>query len=498
VLKSKPDVLKKATQAIEQKWKQNIDNLNPDPNPYSVPESLEEFVRACRIRTGSGYQLFELYDYQVELLKLLDLYSDIIVIKDRQLGVTEVLAAFAYYKSLTDPAYSSAFVSITQDKSAEIASRVNGMASRAWKIKWAKNNQSELHPLGCGIMRFLPCKVDAARGLPAVNAYVLDEAGALDDFTELYAVGASCQATVPDDRRRTVLNTTIPIDGMANPVWGMFATDNETPALEYIRAARGAGTNCGIPGMYHWVDRSGCCKIIIGHKAHPLYGQDPDYLENVRIKKKIPMAIVQRENNLGIEVAGNSLFNEASIVSQSIGNYADPLPNRKYMAMVDPNFGGSDRWVTLIFDVTESPISLVAEYAESDRSVEYSEDISIDLCDRYKVAAIAVESNSGGKIVVEDFHRKRPNLSIMLTLTSNSSKRTNTDRVAFAIEQGHLIYPSEWGGMREMRSFSASTREAVAGEKDDRVMALAAGFAHLNDVRSIQESYPSTFDGDPL
>jgi hypothetical protein len=37
-----------------------------------------------------------------------------------------------------------------------------------------------------------------------------------------------------------------------------------------------------------------------------------------------------------------------------------------------------------------------------------------------------------------------------------------------------------------MRSFSAQHREAVSGEKDDIVMALAAGFAHIDEVRKIR------------
>lgn len=410
----------------------------------------------------------------------------VIIIKDRQLGITEVMAAFAYYQCLTDPAYSAAFVSINQDKAAEISQRIDGMAPSNWGVKWRKNNGSELHPEGCGIMRFLPSTKNAARGFPSVNMLAYDEAGFLEYFAELYGNGTSAQESVPVARRKIILNTTIPEAGLSHPVWQMFASDNDIAALDFIRQAREGETNCNIPGMLWWIDRSGCCKVIIGHKVHPVYGADPNYLESVKERRKIPDAIAQREHNLGIESAGSSLFNAAAIDLQSIGQWSEPIPGRRYIAMVDPNFGGADNFVSLILDITDPVASLVAEYAESDKSVEYSEGKTLELCDKYGVLAIAVESNSGGKIVVEDFQRKRPSLNVLLTLTSNSSKRTNTDRVALTIEQGQLIYPPAWGGIQEMRSFSAQHREAVGGEKDDRIMALAAGLAHLDEVRKIR------------
>jgi hypothetical protein len=466
---------------------EEVDDLNPDPNPFQVPETAEDFIRACRIRTGAGFQRFDLYHYQVELLRLLMAHPMIIVIKDRQLGITEVLAAFAYYQCLTDPAYSAAFVSINQDKAAEISQRIDGMAPNDWGVKWRKNNGSALQPEGCGIMRFLPSTKNAARGFPSVNMLAYDEAGFLEYFSELYGNGTSAQESVPVDRRKIILNTTVPEEGMAHPVWGMFASDNgDESALGRIKEAREGGTNCGIPGMIHWIDRNGCCKVIIGHKVHPIYGKDPSYIQSVQDRRKIPLAIAQREHNLGIEVAGSSLFNEAAIERQAIGAWSPPIDGRRYMGMVDPNFGGADNFVTLILDITDPIASIVAEYAEADRSVEYSEDKSTALFDAYKVLAVAVESNSGGKIVLENLQRKRQGVEFLLTITTNSSKRTNTDREALAVEQGLLIYPPDWKGRAEMRGFSAKDREAVSGEKDDRIMALAAGLAHLEDVRKLR------------
>ena len=77
------------------------------------------------------------------------------------------------------------------------------------------------------------------------------------------------------------------------------------------------------------------------------------------------MAIAKREHDLGIETAEGSLFSSEAVERQAVGAWSGPIAGHHYIAMTDPNFGGSDNWVTLVFDVTASPYSLVAEFVES-------------------------------------------------------------------------------------------------------------------------------------
>lgn len=460
--------------------------IAPPFNPYGLTDDLAEFIGSCRIRSGAGFVLFKPYDYQKELLEIINTHSGIIIIKDRQLGITEILAARSLYRALVDPAYTGAFVSIGQDKSSDIRERAKGMPTIS-QLEWEKNSGKALKPVGGGSILFLPSTDNAARGLPSVTELVFDEAGFPRNFTELYGAGTAAQEMVPQEIRKTIICTTIPEDGEANAVWGMFAADNDRSALEALRQARVGDSNCNIPGMVWWTDANGWAKVVIGHKVHPKYGKDPSYIDSVIERRKIPRAIAEREHNLGIEQAGSSLFNSKAIEQAGIGSWSDYVAGRKYMATVDPNFGGHDRFVCLILDITEpSQTSIVAEYALSDKSVEYSESKTLELCDRYRVVACAIESNSGGKIVIENLARRKPSLELRLTNTTHQSKITNTDRVALAVEQLQLIYPKDWQGIPEMRSFSARSREAIAGEYDDRVMALAAGFAHLEELRNIR------------
>jgi phage terminase large subunit-like protein len=146
---------------------------------------------------------------------------------------------------------------------------------------------------------------------------------------------------------------------------------------------------------------------------------------------------------------------------------------------VDPNFGGDDRFVAQVWDLSGGVPSLVAEYAEAQRSVELSTMAVLDFCDRYKPVLVAVEGNSGGKVVLENLSKRRPFVRFENINTSRVSKVTNTDRIAIAVEQSEAIYPKDWEGVREMKYFSLREREAITGH-DDRVMAMAMAFAVLD------------------
>lgn len=67
-------------------------------------EMLEEFIRSLWIKHPTkGKISFELYDFQVELLKKFISKNHLVLLKSRQLGLTELTAAYALYIALTKP-----------------------------------------------------------------------------------------------------------------------------------------------------------------------------------------------------------------------------------------------------------------------------------------------------------------------------------------------------------------------------------------------------------
>jgi hypothetical protein len=473
----------------ESKARQNIE---PILNPYNISKDFGEFLSTCRIRSGVSIVPFKAYDYQLELNRVIDGHPGVMIIKDRQLGITELLGGRMLFKMLHNPAFLTALISISQDKASEVSGRVKEMAS-ALGIEWEKASSKKLKPVGCGESQYLPSTDNAARSLPSITEFNVDEAGFIDTFEELYGAGTSAQEMVPEEHRKTILNTTVPPSGTLSEFWGMFDDANgDIDAIEMVRKAREGETTCNIPGMVWWTDSNGWAKVVLSHRVQAKYNY-PGYLEDVCKRRKIPMTIAQREHNLGIETAEGSLFNSEAIARQAIGQWSEPVAGNHYIAMTDPNFGGSDNWVTLIFDVTASPYSLVAEFVESERGTEYCRSKSLELSDRYDVLFHAIESNSGGAVLSENMIVQRPGLKVLLTNTSRTSKIVNTDRIAFALEQGEFIYPADWQGINEFKRFSLKDRAATGASKDDRVMALAAGWAWIEEaVPKIAGGYFST------
>ncbi len=453
-----------------------INSVEERYNSYNVPLSCSEFLSSCRIRSGVGFVRFVVYPYQKALLDIIDSHSGTIIIKDRQLGITELLAGRALHQMFLNPAYAGALISISQQKTSEVRDRIKSMPTTT-NFEWEKNSGAAIKIVDGGSFSLLPSTDNAARGLPSVAELYFDEAGFPANFAELYGAGTAAQEMVPIEFRKTIICTTIPPDGSANAVWRMFAQDNDRSALDALKEARGGGGS--VPGLVWWTDRNGWAKVIISHTAHPIYSQAKNYIDDVCERRKIPRAIAEREHNLGIEQASSSLFHDMAIDASQTSTWQGHKLGRKYFAMIDPNFGGSDNFVMLVFDITETRNQLVAEYAESDRSIEYSVGHCLKVLEFYRIKLLAIESNSGGKIVHERLIEHRPDIETLLTLTTHASKKNNTDRIALALEQGEIGYPEGWAGMGEMSAFSATEREATVGEKDDRVMAMAAGWAHM-------------------
>jgi hypothetical protein len=448
-------------------------------NPYKISSDYGEFLRSqCRIRSGNKVIPFLPYEYQTEIARIIDSHRGVVVIKTRQMGFTECVAAKFLHKALLNPAYAAVVLSMGQSESSNVAVRIQNMPAKIPDLRWVTKSKMELQPLGCGKVWFRPSTDNAARSLESVSDIFIDEHAFIDNAEELYASAAPTQEAVGEDAR-TIIASTISPSGEMSTFWQMFSADNNCDAREMLERVRE-----GIEEpLTWWVDKSGWAKVILHWKANPVYSAIPDYLEKTKREKKLTDDKLQREYNLGLPMSGGKLFPERAITQSAKGKWEKPQSDRVYVGAIDPNFGGADFFTTEIYDVTEKPYRLVAEYHECDRAVTYSIDRSINLFDAYNPIAIAVESNSGGTIVAEKIIEARSHFDVRLVNTNARSKVINTDRVAILLEQGELLFPSDWIGLREMRGFSLKDRRAIAGH-DDCVMCCAIASTLFDEVEA--------------
>jgi len=179
----------------------------------------------------------------------------------------------------------------------------------------------------------------------------------------------------------------------------------------------------------------------------------------------------------------NSLFDVTAVDRQSVGEWTKPQRKHFYLAMIDPNQGGNDDWDFQVWDITTTPLELVAAWHENKRLPTYCRAECLKILDEYdrigKVVMLVVEKNNGGLSQAESFIEARPKLRVEVVNTGTTSKLMNTDRISLMVGDGDVIYPSDWHGIKQMKKFSRTLRMAIDGEKDDAVMSWAVGFGML-------------------
>ena len=442
----------------------------PKAQPFPVPTDFAEFAETCcTIRSGSEFVPFKLYSFQIELAKLIRLYRRVVVFKVRQVGASEVIGGTMLQDSLLNPGYSGVVLSIGQNESSKIAGRIKAMPMGVPGLRWDSNSTQELKPHGGGSVLFRPSTPYAVRSLPSVTTLFFDEVDYIARISELYA-GATPAQKMAGDNARTIMVSTMGPDGELGFLWKMLTMGND--GIDIAQQVEIARTK----GFHYWVDSNGWCKVLLHWKAHPVYSLNPRFLEDTQREEGLTDDQLGREYDLRVPKAGSSLFDPACVDRQAVGSWQPPNPKLNYLMGIDPNFAGADYFVAQVWCLSGTAPMLVAQYRENNQAIEYSLNEVYRLIQDYRPTLVAVESNSGGIIILERLTILLPDTRFEKVITTQTSKIQNTNRLSIMVRQGELIYPSDWSGISEMKHFSASKREATTGH-DDSVMAAAVAFA---------------------
>lgn len=473
-----------------------IQRRDRDDASLSVPTDFVEFAAHCTIKSGSEFVPFHLYDYQVLLGELLDKYPKHAWFKTRQLGASETIVCKMLQRSLLNPAYTGVTFSIGQKESSKLADRAKKMP-QFHGLEWQYESGQRLKAVGGGDLFFYPSTQNAARSLSSVTDELFDEAGFIPKFDSLYSSATPAQKMAGDKAGRYLVST-MPEIGTLSPWWQIFASDcpgdiDLEQKIAHVREGRGEYG----AGIDWWIDNAGWCKVLVHWRSHPIYCDIPEYLSKIKTEEKISDEQLYREYDLRIPKNSGSLFNMECVQRQAVGEWRSPEKGRKYFVGIDPNFGGADYYVALVFDITTYPYQLVHQLRIHRQTNTYCEEKVLQVIDAYNPVLVAIESNSGGIVLAEHLQVKRPHLRVEKVSHSAVSKRINTDRVAIAIESGDVIYPADWEfchGFKdndqgtvtsmppEASQFLASSREAANGH-DDTVMAFSVAWAWV-DVAS--------------
>jgi hypothetical protein len=467
-------------------------------DPLPTLEEFEAFAAQCVIRSGVRLISFsQLFEYQRSIALIASKYRGIWLVKDRQLGLTEILICWMLCRAAKNPAYAGCSFSITEKDANKLSHRVKRMPSQQRDFVWDIDSVGVRKPQGGGEMNFRPSTENATRGLESIWDLFFDESGFVQEsiVSEMYASSSPSQEMVGSDAR-TFIVSTIPPSGRDSWFWQQGEEHNPKgiDLEEKLKIAQDGGFFNGttialptIPGFCAWEDESGWCKVVIGHKAHPVYGKNPNYVNEQRVKKKLTREQAEREHNLGLPAQGGSLFSINLVPTYAIAQWQAPKLSHRYLMGIDPNFGssGGDSFVIQVWDTTSYPIALVAQHSDNQHSTSYNRAKAAELIEQYNPAIVAIESNAGGTPIAEELARVCPRTRFELINTSEVRKRLMTDRIALALEQGDVNFPIDWEGIDQIKRFSAATRKATTGH-DDQVMAWAIAFTFIDEIVTIQ------------
>lgn len=445
----------------------NIENLKP------VPESYIDFCELCTIKSGTNMVSFTPYDFQIKLIELLDKYQTIIIVKSRQLGITQCILARYLQQSLMNQAYTAVnFFKNGEDRSMN-SQRLRQMARSLIQQNYCAyhiDNVGHQKFSGKGELYFKNSGQQGSRGYDSVSSFLFDEAAFTENIEEIYSSSSASSAMVGDEVTKVILSTPSSQFGW---YWDMLNQNNDVDVSEICQAV----VNGELPPFYHWVDATGkTCKVVIHWKAHPLYSQRPDYLEYRQKTDNITLEKALREYNLTFINTEETVFDIDLIRKNATCTTEEKRDkNAKYYMGIDPAYRGSNYYVAWIVKEVEGEYHSIKWYRDRNKTKDYYIDKTCDLIDEFQPERIGIEKNSGGDLYYQDLVKQKPNYEIIPITTSSESKIIMIDRIILALEREQFKYPKNSPIYEEMLQFKriGKKMEAASNAYDDCVMAGA-------------------------
>lgn len=440
--------------------------------------------------TGAGLVPFRLFDYQADLLTTFQTHRQVIVLKARQLGVTELVAAYAVWKALS-PYQTIVAISQGKDEASEIVRK----ARLCWEhlppwLRPAIGNPGKTASLEFAHgSRILPKPATQRAGRSfAAQLLILDEWAQQVFAEEIYAAAAPAASAG--------VNQLIGIS-TANGVDNLFHR-------QWLLATEGRGMH---PVFLPWHSRPG--------RDAAWYDRTTETYTPAKKAQEFPST--PDEAFVG---SGRPVFDQAALSGISAGCLApgsttvlgagtlriweQPMPNRRYVVGADTAEGlaHGDYSAAVVMDYADG--TEVAELHGHWPPEVYAAHLAA-LATRYNRALLGVERNNHGHAVLlaltalehythlyrhveYDRVRKTASQGPIGWQTSSKSKPIMIDGLATAIREGRPFRNRAF--VAEARTYAVLENGDMGAQGalfDDRVVAY--GIAEQLRKRSVVSAY---------
>ena len=441
---------------------------------YKAPSSFKVFCGGLTIRSGVSLVPFDLYDYQEATSGIIDVTRKTQIIKCRQLGISEMMLAKLGHKAIPDPAFLATVFAQNQSDTSEFALRLSDMTYILQRqgLTMASDNKLEFSPRGGGRVLFRNSSTENPRSIPSVTYNVFDEAAFPPKIDLLYAASIPAQSMVGDAARTIIISTP---NGTGNWFYDQMIEGNDVDILEIIEDIRAQK----LPPFYVIYSRDRkSAKVIIHWRAHPIYGQQEDYLERVQAETNLPWDKVLQEYDLDFTQSEEILFPPHILVGCEQEEELTTLLYDGFYLGVDVATTGKDYTVATILGEYQGRLYEVDQYRERKRTKEYDIAHISQLIRQWAPNKVLVEKNHAGSVYLEELAIAHPDVDIEGITTSKPAKEAYIGRLQLYCERGAARMAKTTQSFYEIsifRRFPDGTMGAPSGKNDDCVISWALG-----------------------
>ena len=456
-----------------------------------IPKNWADFARLTSIRSGGTIKRFDPYDYQKKLVDLM-LQRSVVIVKSRQLGISETITCFMLWRACLNPGYLGLVFSKTQTDSSLLARRMKRMIE-SLGLKTATENLSDIEIQGKGRILFRNSKPESGRGIESVVDVLYDEWAFVDSAKEVHDAVAPSQQMVGSSAREFIVSTP---NGRAGFYWDLLNSGNDDKDIELLCDRVGKGES---EPFQFWVDSGGWGKVLIHWKTHPIYGGNPNFLQDIHEKQKLSWTTIEQEYNLNFAQSETSIFSADIIKNCAIGSFENNYDkDAEYYIGLDTSTVGEDYSVATVLKLKDNKYSLVNLYRKRQQTSEYHLYQISELISKYKPKCVGVEVTGGvGQLYLENLSKQFKNIYFEAIKTTGDSKPAMISGLQLALESQKLEFPNNSILTEELLNFRRTGKklEAANGKDDDVVMstAFALTVSPFIATREIESSFEGLF-----
>ncbi|WP_414589223.1 terminase large subunit domain-containing protein [Scytonema sp. PCC 10023] len=440
-----------------------------------VPASWEDFVRLTQIRSGGRMVQFVPFAYQKILTRLMDEYANIVIVKSRQLGITQTAASKFLHKASLNPAYSSMCFMRNEEDAGALSRRTRQMVNCLEEyIKPDSDNVGFLKIRGQGEIYFKNSSTEGSRSYDSVQDFLFDECAFSRNIGQIYAASSPSTALSGDNITKLIVSTPSAKSGW---YWDKLNENNDGRDIEQLCidvAEQKIYTE--LPGLYWFVDKAGTVKMIIHWRCHEIFGQRNDYLEYRQQQDGTDWETILREYDLRFIDSSVAVFTSSLVHLGAIGEYeSDVDPDADYYLGIDTATTGNDFLCVPVLKFKAGKYSLVFLYRKNHETNQVHLYKIGELIRRYRPKSIGIEVNGAGQVYFEQLVEEFPAYNIEAIRTTGDSKPVLIYQLVLALEKEILDYPAKSPVVNELLSFRRDGHklQAAEGKNDDTVMGLA-------------------------